>query len=291
MKITKRLLEQQYIVENKTMTEIAKDNDVSIGYISTMIKKFGLRKDKHAIYIGKKFGKLTPVLFISKDNHGHSMYLCNCDCGKQCIVRNYCLSTDNTKSCGCDARKHGNQHPNFKGYGQIPDWLWNICKKGADKRKLEFTITIQEAWELYEKQGRKCAITHVYIWFADNTMEQTNTTASIDRINPLKGYTIDNIQWVHKTINRIKQNMHHDDFLAICNLIAFANPVKKEDYVKIMDYYNGWCKPFSGKRKRVRKEFKGVNKFREINPSTGECRDIDEVTMKKVKEYNDSQET
>lgn len=44
---------------------------------------------------GEKFGKLTVV------GRGKSMWLCQCDCGRQCEVRSDSLKNGNTKSCGC----------------------------------------------------------------------------------------------------------------------------------------------------------------------------------------------
>lgn len=44
---------------------------------------------------GEKFGKLTVVGRVK------SMWLCKCDCGRQCEVRSDSLKNGNTKSCGC----------------------------------------------------------------------------------------------------------------------------------------------------------------------------------------------
>ena len=44
---------------------------------------------------GQKFGKLTVVGRVK------SMWLCQCECGRQCEVRSDALKTGNTKSCGC----------------------------------------------------------------------------------------------------------------------------------------------------------------------------------------------
>jgi len=42
--------------------------------------------------------------------------------------------------------------------------------------------------------------------------EYADTTASLDRINSSKGYTLDNVQWVHKTVNIMKQGLSDEDF-------------------------------------------------------------------------------
>ena len=45
-------------------------------------------------------------------------------------------------------------------------------------------------------------------------------TASLDRIDSSKGYTIDNVQWVHKKVNMMKKDMSDSEFIAWCNEIS-----------------------------------------------------------------------
>jgi hypothetical protein len=46
------------------------------------------------------------------------------------------------------------------------------------------------------------------------------TTASLDRINSKKGYTKDNVQWVHKWINFMKQDLDEEEFITFCEAIV-----------------------------------------------------------------------
>jgi hypothetical protein len=41
-------------------------------------------------------------------------------------------------------------------------------------------------------------------------------TASLDRIDSSKGYSKDNVQWVHKRLNAVKQNLTPEEFLFWC---------------------------------------------------------------------------
>lgn len=54
---------------------------------------------------GQKFGKLTVIKraenHITKGGQVLTMWVCQCDCGNQVIVRSYHLKTGHTKSCGC----------------------------------------------------------------------------------------------------------------------------------------------------------------------------------------------
>ena len=45
-------------------------------------------------------------------------------------------------------------------------------------------------------------------------------TASLDRIDSSKGYVKDNVQWVHKDINRMKWNFPQDKFVKLCSFVA-----------------------------------------------------------------------
>ena len=54
---------------------------------------------------GQRFGKLVVLGFDSwlEHNNGHRdrMWLCQCDCGNQCIVNHRYLRFGDTESCGC----------------------------------------------------------------------------------------------------------------------------------------------------------------------------------------------
>lgn len=50
---------------------------------------------------GEKFERLTVISRAENSNSGHTRWLCECECGKQCIVHATSLRGGNTKSCGC----------------------------------------------------------------------------------------------------------------------------------------------------------------------------------------------
>jgi hypothetical protein len=80
------------------------------------------------------------------------------------------------------------------------------------------SLTIEQAWELYQKQEGKCALSGLPIFFpATNKGE---FTASLDRIDSSKGYIEGNVQWVHKDINIMKNKFPQDYFIKICKLVA-----------------------------------------------------------------------
>lgn len=124
---------------------------------------------------------------------------------------------------------------NFTGYEEISGKYWAVLKQSARLRKHNFLINIKEAWDLFIKQNKKCALTNLPLSFSSSgrTTDWTSYTASLDRIDSRKDYTIDNIQWVHKDANLMKQQYTNDYFIAICNLVASNKPLKNINIIKI----------------------------------------------------------
>lgn len=103
------------------------------------------------------------------------------------------------------------------GHEGISGTTWARIKCGARTRDLTFNLTPKEAWELFLKQEGKCALSGVAI-----IIDERNglITASLDRIDSGKGYSIENVQWVHKDINVAKMSMQNQEFIAMCIAVA-----------------------------------------------------------------------
>jgi len=108
---------------------------------------------------------------------------------------------------------------NWKGYGDLSGDHWRRIQQGASSRNLELHITIEYAWNVYLQQNGKCAISDVDITLRGQEIGISSkqihekTTASLDRIDSSKGYTIDNIQWIHKDLNQMKSDRSMETFL------------------------------------------------------------------------------
>jgi len=94
-------------------------------------------------------------------------------------------------------------------------------------RNLEFEVTIEQMWDLFEKQNKKCALSGVDLRFKD-TRANLNKTASLDRKDPKIGYVLDNIQWVHVELNYMKQSLNDNEFLEWVEKIHSYNKNKKD---------------------------------------------------------------
>ena len=169
--------------------------------------------------IGNRYGRYTVIGRAPMDKYKTTRWFVKCDCGN---VRNVCKSTSTlgtAKSCGkCHNRK------GWKGYGDIGGCYWTSIKRGALKRKLCFNLRMKDAWNIFLKQGGKCAISGMDIAFVkQDGKNKRGHSASLDRIDSSKGYTPDNVQWVHKTINIMKGDMPDKEFLKICGEIVEHN--------------------------------------------------------------------
>lgn len=183
--------------------------------------------------IGLKFNNLTVVSKIeldkrSKRNKGNE-WNCLCDCGKTRIVETNRLTDDAIKSCGCtnmiNTQESGSKSHKWLGCGDISGSLYCSIKNGAKDRDLDFNISIEEIWDLFLKQNKKCILSGVNISF--HKENDYKRTASLDRINSLKGYTIDNIQWVHRDVNKMKMDLNESRFIEMCKLITATQQIEK----------------------------------------------------------------
>lgn len=113
---------------------------------------------------------------------------------------------------------------NWRGYEEISATYWKNLKNGAKTRDIDFLVTPEEAWNLYIKQDRKCALSGQPIGFE----RCKNNTASLDRIDVTKPYVIGNLQWVHRDINFAKQSMNNEEFISMCKLVAEFNSSLQE---------------------------------------------------------------
>lgn len=157
---------------------------------------------------GDKKHKLTFVESLNKQ-----YVRVRCDCGNVTdILRSHWYRN---KSCGCLKNLKGEENPVFKGIGDLYGKHWHSIISGATTRKLECSITKEYAWDLYLKQDKKCALTGLPI-----EMARDRWTASLDRVNSKVGYVAGNVQWVHKTVNKMKMNLNQEEFLSYCNLIV-----------------------------------------------------------------------
>ncbi len=111
---------------------------------------------------------------------------------------------------------------NFKGYKDIHLKFFNSIKAGAETRNLTFNITIEYISDLLNLQNYKCCLSgqEIFLRKIGALTTSTDSTASLDRIDSTKGYVEGNCQWVHKNINKMKNNLDQDYFIEMCKKVA-----------------------------------------------------------------------
>lgn len=174
---------------------------------------------KSTIFIGDRFGKLVVIEKSPKKDDTHTFWLCKCDCGNISTVRANSLRR-NTQSCGC-IRKAICKERCWKGCGELSGSVFFNLKRSALKRKLEFSVSIEYLSSLFISQNKKCAISNLDISFGKKASDRRS--ASLDRIDNNRGYTIDNVQWVHKDVNYMKSYLTEERLIYLCKKIIEHN--------------------------------------------------------------------
>lgn len=218
-KISKQYLISEYVENKLSCHKISKKLGCSAGKVLRYLKLYNIPLTSKKDYLmvdrtGQVFNELTVVGIGSKTKKSGNIYwICRCSCGNTVEISGDNLL--NAKACGlCPAST------NFKGVGELSSKYFSSLKFGAKQRNLEFNITKQELWDLFIKQDRKCALTGLDLNLNDRRCSKLLKTASLDRIDSSKGYIKNNIQWIHKDINRMKQHYSEKDFIYYCNLVS-----------------------------------------------------------------------
>lgn len=151
----------------------------------------------------------NSVIIYSNQNSYRSAINRNSVCRKCRTVRaNKSSKRNNT----------GEKNAFWKGYKDIPfHWFSKYFLRRGTSRKRTGNITIQQIYDLWIKQNKRCNLSGLEI---DFIKRENGVSASIDRIDSSKEYTIDNVQLVHKDINRMKNHFNQDYFISICKMVS-----------------------------------------------------------------------
>lgn len=149
---------------------------------------------------GEKFGKLAAISYSHSDGHGHAIWLVQCDCGKEFLIKQNSLQSGNSKSCGCSRvefirrgiQKHG--FASFKKEQRFYRIYRKIVARCGDNS--------QHLFERYGGRGIKC-LWESFEQFRDDMYESYLAHVSkygekntlIDRINNDGNYCKENCKW------------------------------------------------------------------------------------------------
>jgi hypothetical protein len=219
--LTEEFLTEQFIILKKSKAQVAREIKSTIQSINRYLKKFNftIKRSTSPIFqdlTGLKFGRW---LVIKRHIHTgkNTKWFCICDCGKKKLVAATSLVHNLSKSCGCLKRDIYSN-----GYKNISGIIWKRLLKSCEDRGIEIKISIKDAWDKFVEQNGKCALTGIELIMLTDASKAAQTTASLDRIDSSKGYTKDNIQWVHKRVNFMKSNMTSNELIFWANKISIT---------------------------------------------------------------------
>lgn len=119
--------------------------------------------------LGNKYGRLTVIDRAENTTDGKARWLCQCECGNQCIVIGKLLRSGHTKSCGC-LQKERTAQSNMNRVGSL------VGQKFGKLQVLEevgfFTHPNGKRSRLYKclcDCGNYCEVQHQYLVFGDTT--------------------------------------------------------------------------------------------------------------------------
>lgn len=197
--------------------------------------------------IGNRYGRLTVVRYDHTSKTRGVYWFCVCDCGCTTVANGNRMRSGRVKSCGClkketqeslGERTRETSSERMKDFNQS-FWteehrqqnrekamvhggtgtrlyaIWQGMRErctGNDKDHAKYYrdkgIRVCKEWESFET-FREWSIEHGY-------QEQDADTPlkdrmSIDRIDPTKGYSPDNCQWITFSENSLRRNQCHAD--------------------------------------------------------------------------------
>jgi len=165
--------------------------------------------------IGKLFGKWKVISYSHYINEHYWNVLCT-SCNKEYIRRAGQLVLGRSSGCQSCNSKEREKYSFWEG-------IEGISKQYLTKlyfRNKSVSITLQDLVDQWENQKGFCRYSGIPLKLVSKDSAWSKSTASIDRINSSKGYEIGNIQWVHKRINTMKNDMSEAEFLEWCEQIC-----------------------------------------------------------------------
>jgi GTP cyclohydrolase II len=218
--MSKEQLEELYVTRNMTAYEISLRLHCGEKKLSHLLRNFGIptkrlaKQDLKRNLQNEKFGKLlVRNKHHVEEKSGDIFWECECDCGQILVTRaRNLLRVRGSRSCGCKKTR--------VPWKIIPQFIWGSIESKANVRNIPFKISREFAERLFEKQGGRCALSGTKIEFAQKRRDFGLTTASLDRIDSSKAYLEDNVQWVHKVINKMKHNLETRLFVEMCKMVA-----------------------------------------------------------------------
>ena len=193
---------------------------------------------------GKVFGRLTVIKRVENNKRRDSMWLCRCECGTEKIIQGYRLRIGKTRSCGCLCKENVFKCRCTPPTNKLKSGVSNMrriitgYKKSAKKRGYEYKLTEEQFAEITQKDCFYCGAKPNNI-----SKRKPNKQANgeyiyngIDRVDNIKGYTIDNIVPCCRFCNIRKGKLtlkEYKDWIKKSYEILFKEGDKRDDTGKV----------------------------------------------------------
>ena len=166
------------------------------------------------IKIGDKYKSWTVIGGPELFNGTRIKYEVQCECGttKWAQANELINPNHNFKCAKCAAKERGAAQAERNGkVGELTLTRFTKLKRSAEKRNIEFLVSLEYLSNLYESQNHICAITGRQINSIDD--------ASLDRIDSSKGYIKGNVQWTTYQANVSKHVMTMEQLYKFCRKV------------------------------------------------------------------------
>lgn len=157
--------------------------------ITNKTKSCGCLKKTHFIDLtGKKFNKLTILLYDRKNTSNCHVYKAQCDCGKIISIEGNDVSSGRSKSCGC--MRYAKSVANAKPVESLIHNIFNQYR-GRKRHGLKFELTKEQVLKLIFDKCYYCNSEVSNTAYSRNRQYSVNYNG-IDRIDNNLGYVLEN---------------------------------------------------------------------------------------------------
>jgi hypothetical protein len=174
--------------------------------------------------VGKRVGKLEILSCTEMYSKSRSLiYRCLCDCGEEVLRPANKLKESKFSSCSnCRTAWNKGKPRTEKGRSGLVAY-YSSYKKGAQKRNLEFELTLDQFKSITSSKCSYCGVAPSSIHFGSlaYTMDWGGYVSNgIDRVNSSLGYALDNCTPCCMICNKMKQQFSKEEFIAQCRKIT-----------------------------------------------------------------------
>jgi len=161
---------------------------------------------------GKEFEK--PLSEINRNIKLNRPNFCTRSCVGKTNIKNFGDKSFNISNCN-KIKRYGDWYTLFK-------YHYRTIASRCRSKDIELDITIDDLKNQWELQNGICEFTGVKLILSSYSKISKDPiyTASLDRIDSSKGYVKNNIRWVSRAINWMKNNMTDDQAWELCHLIS-----------------------------------------------------------------------